>query len=470
MQVAQVLSGYSLGEADLLRRAMGKKKPEEMAAQKTRFMSGAETKGIDPQVAGDIFELLSKFAAYGFNKSHSAAYGYISYQTAWLKANYRPEYMAALMTIEAANTDKVLIYIQDCRKAGIEVKPVDINFSDRNFSVPKVDSDAGRRVIRFGLAAVKNVGEGSIKAVIDERARGPYRDLVDMLERVDPKALNRRVVESLIKAGAFDFTGAPRAAMLEAVEIAMEEGARRRRDKESGQVLLFGGFGAVSKAPPFKFPDIPEYPLGQKLALEREVLGLYLSGHPMEAFAPDERRFGSIALRDLDAWDPESEVRVVAVPSDIRTVKTKRGDRMAFVILEDARRAVEAVFFAEPWIRSQAALKDGGPVLVTGRVEVGAEGVKIRASTAELIAEVRARFFREVTVTLEPHEIVGDRVERLKGLFAAERGDCEVKLILRSKGKFVATFGLGDARVAPSVALEDGVLGIFGRPDAVAMA
>jgi DNA polymerase-3 subunit alpha len=469
MQVAQVMSGYSLGEADLLRRAMGKKKPEEMAAQKTRFMSGAEKNGIDVRIADDIFELLSKFAAYGFNKSHSAAYGYVSYQTAYLKAHWRPEYMAALMTIEAANTDKILIYIQDCRRAGIQVLPVDVNTSQRHFSVPKQDVLAGRNVIRFGMAAVKNVGDGSIQAILEaRRAGGPFRTLIDLLERVDPKAMNRRVVESLVKAGAFDSWGVPRSALMEGVERAMEEGARRRRDRESGQGMLFAM--APRRVDAFRFADVPEWPLSQKLALEREVLGLYLSGHPMEAFAVDERRFGTCAISDLNGCDDGIEVRIVGVPSEVKTIKTRRGDRMAFVTLEDSRGGVECVFFAEPWMRSQAALTKGGPVLVTGRLEKGEESHKVLASTAELIEEARARTFRTVHIHMEDTDLGGDRIDRLKALLETERGECEAFLVVRSGGRFKATFTLTAARVAPTVSLEEGVLGILGRPDAVALA
>ncbi|HMV67290.1 MAG TPA: DNA polymerase III subunit alpha, partial [Myxococcota bacterium] len=468
MQVAQVMSGYSLGEADLLRRAMGKKKPEEMAAQKSRFMSGAEKNGIDLQKADDIFELLSKFAAYGFNKSHSAAYGYVSYQTAYLKAHWRPEYMAALMTIEAANTDKILIYIQDCRRAGIEVLPVDVNTSQRHFSVPREDALAGRRVVRFGLAAVKNVGDGSIQAVLDaRRARGPFRDLVDLVDRVDPKAINRRVLESLIKAGACDAWGVPRSALMDGLERAMEEGARRRRDRESGQGLLFA---AAPRRVEFRYAEVPEWPLSHKLALEREVLGLYLSGHPMEAFAADEARFGTCAIHALGEFEGDAEVRIVGVPSDVKTVKTRRGDRMAFVNLEGARGAVECVFFAEPWLRSQAALTRGGPVLVTGRLEKGEEACKILASSAEALEEARARVLSKVHLRVELGELGGDRVERLRALLESERGDCEVLLEVRAEGRYRATIALPGARVAPTVHLEEEVLSILGRPDAVALA
>jgi DNA polymerase-3 subunit alpha len=329
-----------------------------------------------------------------------------------------------------------------------------------------------RPVIRYALAAVKNVGEGSIQAILEaRRSGGRFSDLMDFLERVDPRALNRRVVESLIKAGAFDdVQGRPtRAAMLEGLEKAMEEAGRRRRDASSGQVSLFGGGAASKLRVPWRLPDVPERPLAQKLALEREVLGLFLSGHPMEAHAADVDRLASCDVAGLSAWESEAEVRIIAVPGEVKVVKTRRGDRMAFVTLEDASGSLECVFFSEPWMRSQAALKDGKPVLVTGRVERSADAVKLLATTAEPLEEVRARTFREVRLRVRADELGGDRVERLLALLVAERGDCELRVELHHPGRYRATLAVPEHRVAPTQALEDGLLALFGRPDTVVM-
>ncbi len=468
MQIAQEMSGYSLGEADMLRRAMGKKKPEEMAKQKDRFMSGAIANKIDPGKAEEIFDLLAKFAAYGFNKSHSAAYGYVSYQTAYLKANYRPEYMAALMTIESANTDKVLIYIQDCRRAGIEVQPVCVNESMRQFWVPRSSVDAGEQVIRFGMGAVRNVGGGSIRAIIEAREEGgPFATVLDFFERVDPKAINRRVVENLIKAGAFDFSGVPRAALMGGLDQVMGEGARRRREKELGQGNLFGGFSPKPTESAFRFPAVTEWPLSHKLEHEREVLGLYLSGHPMQAHRADVERYASGSITELATSNVEGEVRILGVPSDIKTIKTKRGDRMAFVVMEDAHGTVECVFFSDPWLRSQSALKAGGPILVTGRLERDAETIKILASTAEPLTEARARTVREVRFEVGLVELNRKRLDGLHELVQTERGGCPAKLVVTSE-RYVATFALPDG-VNPSLALEDGTMSLFGRNDVVSL-
>lgn len=468
MQIAQVMSGYSLGEADLLRRAMGKKIASAMAEQKTRFLRGAVDQGIDADKAEEIFDLLAQFAAYGFNKSHSAAYGYVSYQTAYLKAHFRAEYMAALMSIESANTDKVLLYIGDCRRAGLSVLPVCLNESRRDFSVPPGVEVDGKPVIRFGLAAVKNVGEGSIRAILDARDEGgPFADALDVFERVPARALNKRVVENLVKAGAFDFTGVPRSALLESVDKALGEGQRRSRDKESGQIGLFGAAGPVAAAPRpvFRFPDIPEWPLPDKLEHERAVLGLYLSGHPMEAFQEDVRKLASFGVHELPTRAEDGdEVRLLGLPSDVKVIKTRRGDRMAFVTLDDHLATVECTFFSEPWSRSQQALRSGEPVLVTGRVERDASAVKVLAQTAEVLGDVRARTVRTVCLEVQADELSDARVRDLRALLEQERGPCSTQVVVHKAGAFDATFDLPDLPVRPSRRLEDGLLGLFGRP------
>ncbi len=469
MQIARTLSGYSLGEADLLRRAMGKKDAAEMAKQKDRFVSGAIANEVDGTLAADIFDLLAKFAEYGFNKSHSAAYGFVSYQTAYLKAHHRPEYMAALMTIEASNTDKVLMYLQDCRRFGLAVLPVDINRSQRAFAVSTED---GVKVIRFGLAAVKNVGDGSIEAILAERAsKGPFRDVLDLLERVDPRALNKRVLESLTKAGAFDAISQNRTVILAGLDAAAEEAGRRRRDREAGQGSLFGA--VVSNKPSshraFAWPSVPEASLAKRLADEREVLGLYLTANPMDAYRGDQDRFGFgrlAALRDLPGGQ---EVRVLAVPTDVRVVKTKRGDKMAFVQLDDGTASIEAVFFSDAWARSAAAVSGDGPVLLHAEIEATEDGVKLRAAGAEPLEEVRARTYRSAALHLRIDELSQERLTKLRALFEAERGDCSLTVHVRAAGRFLATFEVPSRRVAPTRAFEDGVAATLGRADALVL-
>jgi len=474
MQIAQVMAGYSLGEADLLRRAMGKKKQSEMDKQRVRFLSGSVDNGIPEEKAAEIFDLMAKFAAYGFNKSHSAAYGWIAYQTAYLKAHYRPEYMAALMTIEAANTDKVLSYVLDCRRAGIEILPVCVNHSEKHFSVPapslrpRDEHDEPIDQIRFGLGAVKNVGGGAIDAILHARreAGGTFESAFAFFEHIDHSKVNKRAIENLVKAGAFDAFEVPRRALLEGLEAAVTLGARSQRDREAGQIGLFA---ASPARPSFRFPDVTEWPLAQKLASEREVLGLYLSGHPMQAHTADVARYATATLSELAEHVDAEEVRIIAMSVDTRVVRTKRNDKMAFVRLEDAKASIEGVFFSEPWARSQRAVESGEPILVTGQVELNGDEVKFRARSAETLTDVRARMTREVRFILELQDLDGDRLDQFRELLRSQRGGCRSLLVVRAEGRFEAEMQLPDLPVEPSPNLEQCVQALFGRLDVVAL-
>ncbi len=469
MQIAQVMAGYSLGEADLLRRAMGKKKAEEMDQQRARFVSGSIANGIPEEKAVEIFDLMAKFAAYGFNKSHSAAYGYISYQTAWLKAHYRSEYMAALMTIEAANTDKVLTYIDDSRRAGIRIEPVDINRSDRAFRAPPPGEREDGDVIFFGLSAVKNVGSGAVEAILEARAArgGRFTDMMDFLGAIDHRRVNKRVLENLVKAGAFDTFGLPRRALFEGMEDAVSSSQRRQADEAAGQASLFSALPQASRPAPHRFPEVPEWPLSERLAFEREVLGMYLTGHPMQAYAKDVARFATAPIAGLAAAD-DAEVRVVALPVESRVIRTRRGDAMAFVQLADAEASIEAVFFSEPWNRSAKAIQSGDPVFVVGRLEVKDDTVKLLADFAERLADVRNRSTRQVAFTLSVDELSGVRLQRFVGLLREQPGECDAKISLAVPGQFRVDLDLPRIRVEPSQALEEGVQTLFGRQDVVA--
>lgn len=478
MQIAQVMAGYSLGGADILRRAMGKKKAEEMDKQRGIFVEGSVNNGIDRQKAEDIFDLLAKFAAYGFNKSHSAAYGYISYQTAYLKAHYRSEYMAALMTIEAANTDKILTYIEDCRKYGVEVKPVCINESMRGFDVPR-----GTTYIRYGLSAVKGLGGGAADAILvaREKAGGKFDTLADFFDRVDYRAVNKKAMEGLIKAGALDFSGIPRAALLAGLEAAMSSGARKQQDEEVGQVSLFGGFGGAPAPSALNWPKIPEWSLPLKLRYEHETLGLYLTGHPMEAYARDVQRFASANIAELAEVPGDQEVRLVGVVAGVNVRRTKRGDKMAFVRLEDATGGLECTFFPEPWMRSSRAVSavmavSGNgedeevfePLLVTGKVEYRGDEIQLRASTAEPLSDVRTRETREVRLKLRVDELQGRRLDQLVHLLDQQNGSVRCCVVLAAPGRFEAEIALTERRVNPGVRLEAALGKLFGRTDVVA--
>ncbi|MCA9571346.1 MAG: DNA polymerase III subunit alpha, partial [Myxococcales bacterium] len=470
MQIAQVMAGYSLGEADLLRRAMGKKKPEEMAKQRARFMSGSVENRIDEGIAGEIFDLMAKFAAYGFNKAHSAAYGWISYQTAWLKAHYRPEYMAALMTIEAANTDKVLLYITDCRRAGIRIAPVSVNFSELHFSVPKpadrsVEDGQVVQSIRFGLAAVKNVGRGPIEAILEARQAqkgGRFPDAMGFFKSLDYRRVNKRVLESLIKAGALDDFGESRAAMYEGLEAAVTTGSRQAEDEAAGQASLFTMLAPKSRPVDFRFPDVTEWPLSQKLAFEREVLGLYLTGHPMEAHTSDVDRYASHRIDQLGDVRPREEVRLLGLVGEHRVSKTRTGDRMAFVQLEEPGHTVEVVFGPDIWGTSQRAVLCGEPILVTGTVDTRGEELRLRAGSAEPLSEVRARTTGEVWIRVGKDELTERRVERLKEILVHHRGGCRTRLAIQHVS-WEVELRVDEYPIEPSAQMEERVNGLFGR-------
>ncbi|NCG21179.1 MAG: DNA polymerase III subunit alpha [Rhodobacterales bacterium] len=475
MQIAQVMAGYSLGEADMLRRAMGKKDAAEMMRQGERFVEGSVANNIDEEKASEIFDMMAKFAAYGFNKSHSAAYGYISYQTAYLKAHYRSEYMAALMTVEAGNTDKVLMYILDCRKAGMQIDPVCVNYSERQFSVPRPEdrplNKDGTRVdmVRFGLAAVKNVGTNAILAIIEARkeAGGRFKDAFDFFERIDYKRVNKRVIENLVRAGAMDWTGLSRASVMAGVEGATKLGARRQTDKAAGQMGLFAMMGA--KAPSFRFPDVPEWTFSKRMKGERDSLGLYLTGHPMQAHKTDVERYASAPIIKLSSLDGYEEVRLLGLPVEVRTMKTRRGDKMAFVRMEDDKASVECTFFSEAWFRSQSAVESGEPVLITGKIEVRDDEAKILASTAQTLSQVRARGTRQVSFELNVDELAGKQLEAFVTLISAHRGGCRSRMILRKTGEFEATLVLPEFPVEPSAQMEEQVNAMFRRPDVVVL-
>ena len=464
MQIAQVYAGYSLGGADLLRRAMGKKKKEEMDKQRVIFVEGATGKGHSEQDANDLFDLLAFFAGYGFNKSHSAAYGVVSYYTAWLKAHHRAEYMAALMTIEANNTDKVLAYIGDCKRARLEVLPPDVNHSVAGFDVP---ADA-RRQIRFGLGAVKGVGQSAVEAILEAReaAGGAFESFMDCLERLDYRRVNKKVIESLVKCGAFDWTGLPRRAMFEGAAAAMGAAQKTQERKASGQRSLFS---AMASAPPprVRLPDVGEWPKAVKLSNEREALGFFITGHPIEAYKGIVEKVtgGSIAALQRKSADIETSVAGMVTAS--RVIRTKRGNKMAFVTLEDTTGAVECVFFSEPYLASQRVLGADQPIVLRGKLEKGADGTpKILAESATLLSEERERRTRAIHLILREDDLDDDRLDSLQALLEASTGRCPVTVHLEVEGRAWAALRLPEAlQAVPDEPLMQGLETLFRRPD-----
>jgi DNA polymerase-3 subunit alpha len=381
MQIASELAGFSMTDADALRQAMGKKKPEIMAEQRDKFVRGAVASGVKAKVAERVFALMERFAGYGFNKSHAAAYGMVAYQTAYLKANYSVEFMAALLTSEMTNSDKVQVHLDECRAMGIELLPPDVNLSQYRFSV-------GGAAIRFGLGAVKNVGERAIQSILAARQAGLFTALADFISRVDTQLVNRRVVESLIKAGAFDSLGLPRAHLMTTLDATLERGQRLQRERADGQGSLFdleaSGSPFHSEAP--GEPVAAEWDSDQLLAHEKEALGFYLSGHPLQGVWREALALGAVATGELASREDGSRVTVCGLATRIQEVSTKKGDRMAFVTLEDMNGSVELTVFPDALRQGGVHLRRGGPLLVRGRVEGTSSPRKVLVEDVRLLA------------------------------------------------------------------------------------
>jgi DNA polymerase-3 subunit alpha len=388
MQIAQVLGGYTMGDADILRRAMGKKDPEEMAAQRDRFVEGAQNKKIDAQRATEIFDQMETFARYGFNKSHSAAYALVSYQTAYLKTHYPVEFMAALMTSEMGDTDKVIKNLAECRTKEIEVLAPDINESRSDFT-PVGDK------IRFGLAAVKNVGEKAVEVILQSREKdGPFESLFDFCRRVDLTAVNRRVVESLIKCGAFDSTNVSRARMMGALEEGMRSGQSFQRGQESDQIDIFAMLGSPAqsaKKPGDIYSQVAEWSGQESLAFEKEALGFYITGHPLDKYERVIKRLTSGSISDLKEKGAPGDVKVGGVVSALKLRNTKKGDRYGSFNLEDKSGFIEVIAWPDVYKKCMDLISADDPIFLKGRLEVGEDRIQIIANEIVALADVASK-------------------------------------------------------------------------------
>ena len=455
MQIANRLAGFSLGQADLLRRAMGKKKAKEMAAQRERFVEGAVRNGYPKKQVVRIFDLMEQFAGYGFNKSHSAAYAVLAYVTAYLKAHYPVEFMAALLTSETGNTDKVVQYINECREMDIGVLPPDIQSSYENFTP---DGEA----IRFGLGAVKNVGHNTIDSILAARKRrGRFESIFQFCEEVDQRLLNKRVLESLIKGGAMDTLGARRSQLFAMVEPAMEAAQKFQRARDSGQQGLFGT--SWNPSPDRELPDIPEWPESQILAGEKEVLGFYLTGHPLRKYEAKMRELGTVETARLSELAPQAEVTLGGIITSVRTTRSKKGDLWATVALEDLKGTVGLLVFPEAYRRLSGVLQEEAIVYVKGRLQVEESSPpKVAVSEIAPLEGVQPALPFGVVVRVRLRGENGDIAQQLFDVFLEKAGETPVRLELEREGDFRAILE-PDAGVRPDAEFVDRIRKICGK-------
>ncbi|MGE5200130.1 MAG: DNA polymerase III subunit alpha [Rhodospirillaceae bacterium] len=480
MRVASELAGFTLGEADMLRKAMGKKNPALMQAQREKFVAGATGRGISEKKSTRVFDLMEQFAGYGFNKSHSTAYALLAYHTAYLKANYPWHFMAALLTIESQNTAKLASYLHECRELRVPILPPDVNSSELAFTV-RPDG------VRFGLGAVKNAGASAIASILQARAaHGRITSLYQLCEEIDLRLVNKRVLESLIKSGAMDALaagepGAPagsaavRPRILAALDGAVEYGNRHQRDRDKGQAQLFGpgadGGGARADAP---LPQAAAWTEAQQLAFEKEALGLYLSGHPIDGHKADLAAYGAKSLADLLASQEEppaddeeegamhggrpagrtsEDVSVGGIVASIRPLKTRKGDRMAAFMLDDPHGTVEVVVFPDAFSKAAALIQADALVLVKGRFERDEDSTRLLAAEILPIEKVREHLAREVVVTLDPARHDRRTFEAVSDVLGRHKGDRRVAFFVTTRTEpplRVRVDVSGQVRVRPS--------------------
>ena len=474
MQIAQVMGGYTLGQADMLRRAMGKKKPEEMAKQRGGFIEGCANNGIDADLAGNIFDLVEKFAGYGFNKSHSAAYGLVSYQTAWLKAHHPSPFMAAVLSADMHNTDKVVTLIEECRSMKLRIDAPDVNNSEFKFTV----SDDGR--IIYGLGAIKGVGEGPVEAICECRSEGgPFKDLFDFCSRVDLKRINKRTLEALIRGGALDrlgpyFSDEPkayqanidrnRAVLLSAMEEAIQAAEQTARSIDSGHMDLFGGLFAEPEADVYaNHRKARELSLKERLKGEKDTLGLYLTGHPIDEYEGEVRRFAR--QRIIDLRPARGEQTIAGLIVNLRVMKNKKGDKMGFITLDDRSGRIEASLFAEAFNSAQALLQTDALVVVEGEVSNDdfSGGLRLRAKRVMSLEEARTGLAESLRVQVASDALKGDRVRWLADVCGRHRGACPITLeYTGSDARALLQFG-ESWRIDPADNLIQALRDQFGR-------
>jgi len=434
MAIANIVAGFSLGQADILRRAMGKKKPEEMEKLRVKFLEGAKQNAIPERKAEKLYELIQKFAGYGFNKSHAAAYAVLCYQTAYLKSHYPTEFMAALMTTDMGNTDKIMGYFTECRDLGIKVLGPDINESQKDFAV----ADGA---IRFGLAAIKNVGEGAVESIVAIRHEtGPFPSIFDFCRRVDLRKVNKRMLEGLIKTGAFDSTGVKRAPLMAVLDQAIEDGVSSQRERDLGQTSIFGDeFSGESTsltlaAPPL--PSIPDWDQAQRLKYERELTGFYISAHPLSRYESTIETLSTATTAGLSELSDGKEVKLCGIIATVKSMLTKKGDRMAYLTLEDLQGTVEVIVFPDLCKTAGELIVPEQLVRITGTIDRGDKGTKLRGGKIESLPDVQKQSVKQVLIRLFDRPESVDQLLRLRDIFQQHPGETVVSLTVQTQSEF----------------------------------
>ena len=460
MQAAQVLGGYTLGGADLLRRAMGKKKVEEMQQHREIFVKGCQEKNKIPKTkANQIFDLLEKFAGYGFNKSHAAAYAIVAYQTAYLKANYPVEFLSAMMTNDMGDTAKLALFIAEARVMGVEVLAPDVNESHVVFA-PARDG----KVIRFGLAAIKGVGEAAVEVILKAREGGKFTSLADFCERVDGRSVTRKTLEALIKSGACDAFGQTRATLFAQIERTMARAASILSDKQKGQSSLFGALEEKASPMPETISNLPEWPQHELLAHEKELLGFYVTGHPLTPFAPILEKYCLNTTATLSALPTRSLTRIGGlIAAAQHGVSKKSGKPYSMVTLEDLAGSVQIIVMNENHDKFRALLELNKAIMVVGEVNTGEDKPKIFPQEIFPLEDAPKKYTKRVTFHLHTPHIKPESIETLRDLIAAHPGKCEVMFCFRyPTGQTVFVAPHERYTVSPSQELQKAVTHTFG--------
>ncbi|UCD84483.1 MAG: DNA polymerase III subunit alpha [Deltaproteobacteria bacterium] len=459
MQISRKLASFSPEDADILRRAMAKKLPDEMNQQREKFLKGAKSNKIAQRKAEKVFDLMAEFAGYGFNKSHSAAYAMVAFQTAYLSSHYPLEFMAALLTSEIGDSDKIIKYISQCREQGIEVLPPDVNESDRDFTVVEDK-------IRFGLAAVKNVGSGAIEAILSARHQDDnFISLTDFCQRVDLRKVNKKVVESLIKCGAFDFCGAYRSQLASYSEKAMESGARMQKDKSQGQLNIFetpGYEGPEQNRD--ELPPMEEWPRIQLLTYEKEALGFYITDHPLTHYSDELKKYTDTDTSKLTNLSTGCEVCLGGIVTSIKEINDRKGERMAFITLEDLTGSVEITVFHSLFDQTSQSLRGQAPILLKGKLEKTEDNnAKILATEISPLSQGKEIFTKGVHLTLAIPELSKDKLNKLSEILRLNKGNCRgyLHLIVPDKSETIISLP-DDFKLSPSDLLVERVQELLG--------